>query len=80
MLREMRTVTAMVERGPFGLPAMPAGRKLAVTIGMSLLGLLSAALLIFELAAGSGDWPNYLVGMVVMAVMIVLVRRVPTKG
>jgi multisubunit Na+/H+ antiporter MnhB subunit len=66
-------------RGPFGMPALPHGRKLFLTVAMSLLGLLTVIRLIAEVVAGIGGWPPYLLGIAVIIVMIVMVRRTPTK-
>jgi bacteriorhodopsin len=69
----------MVERGPFGLPALPAKRKLFLTVAMSVLGILTLIRLLVEVVTGSSDWPYYLLGIVAVTVMIFMVRRTPTK-
>jgi hypothetical protein len=70
----------MVERGPFGLPAMPARRKLVLIIGMSFLGILTLVRLLVEVITGSSGWPYSLLGIAAVLVMILIVRRTPTKG
>lgn len=67
-------------RGPFGIPPIPQGRKLFLTVAMSVLTLLTVMRLIAELMAGSNDWPYYLLGAAATLTMIVMVRRTPTKG
>lgn len=70
----------MVERGPFGLPAMPARRKLVLTVAMSLLGVLTLVRLLVEVVTGNSEWPYSLLGIAAVLVMILIVRRTPTKG
>jgi hypothetical protein len=59
---------------------MPARRKLVLITGISLLGVLTLVRLLVEVATGSSGWPYSLLGIAAVLVMILIVRRTPTKG
>lgn len=59
---------------------MPARRKLVLTVAMSLLGVSTLVRLLVEVVTGNSEWPYSLLGIAAVLVMILIVRRTPTKG